>query len=73
MECSNKEWHNVRPMPSRKPTHDSTINDILLYIQTGAQHNYRLRDFTQQLMETDAENTEKYETDLWESSGRGEE
>lgn len=32
-----------------------TISDILLYLQRGTQHNCHLRDFTQQLMETNTE------------------
>ena len=38
----------------QEPIPDS-INDTLLCLQTGAQHNCSLRDSTQQLIETDAE------------------
>lgn len=32
-----------------------TISDILLYLQRGTQHYCHLRDFTQQLMETNTQ------------------
>jgi hypothetical protein len=53
MEQKLREWptnsHTMRGIPSL------TVNDILLYLQTGAWHNHHQRGFTQQLMETDAE------------------
>lgn len=48
----------------KEPTSD-TVNDILLYSKTEAQHNGPLKGFTQQLMKVDAEM-------LGESYGKGE-
>lgn len=38
----------------KEPTLD-TINDIMMYLQAGAQHNYNQRGFTHQLVEMDLE------------------
>lgn len=54
------------PCHERKPTSD-TINDILLYFQTGTQCNSHQRSFTQQLMETDAETNSQALTGVWKS------
>lgn len=47
------DWPNLRPTP--RESHPLTINDTLLFFQTGAQHNRPLRDLIEKLIETDAE------------------
>jgi hypothetical protein len=47
-------WPKLRLVLWSEPTPD-IIKDILLYFQTGAQHNCHLRCFIRQQMEIDAQ------------------
>ena len=59
------------PSHQRDPTPD-TINTNLLFLNTGPQHNYTLRDFTQQLIENMQRSTAKYQAEFEEDCERGE-
>ena len=52
------------PFYGREPT-SFTINDILLYLQIGTQHNCLFRGFIQQQTETDEETHSQTTGRVW--------
>jgi hypothetical protein len=54
-ENTGNKQLDTRTSNRREACTPDTINDSLLYLQTGGYHNCHLVGFTQQLMETDAE------------------